>query len=111
MIQDVEKLGTELHIESLRDTANVVVLEQGEIQLGDARARNNIPPRIAAQVVAVRKHGCDWRPIRWLSAGRELVAIRLPPRKIGRCWDAKAVRLDVVVRIPRIGQGPASRTA
>ena len=37
MIQDVEDLGTKLHVKIFRDTLDAIVLEDGEVQIRDAR--------------------------------------------------------------------------
>src|SRR5258708_38873867 len=52
MIENVEYLRTELNVESLRDTLDVIVLKQREVQRGDAWANQDVAPCIAAKVEA-----------------------------------------------------------
>ena len=61
MIEDIENLGAELDVEPLRDALDVVVFEQGKIQLCDTRTNQDVSPRIAAQIEALRINGCDRR--------------------------------------------------
>ena len=49
MIQNVEKLGTELCIEAIRDPLDVVVLEQGEIELRQSWSNECVPAEVAAK--------------------------------------------------------------
>jgi len=48
VIQDVEELYAKLHVETLRDSGNVVVLEHREVQILQSWANNAIAPGIAA---------------------------------------------------------------
>src|SRR5438270_13095604 len=50
MIENVEDLSAELHVESLRDSLDVIVLEQREVQRSDSRAYQNIASRVSAKV-------------------------------------------------------------
>ena len=100
MVQDVKYLGAELHVEVLRDAPDVVVLEDGKIQIGDARADQDVSARIAAEVEA-------------LQVGKipALTIIRSKKGSIRRSGHGKALGLNVVIGIPGIRQGLASRPA
>src|SRR3984893_10887576 len=52
MIENVEDFSTELHVESLRNPLDIVILKQGEVQFGQARADQAIATSITAQVKA-----------------------------------------------------------
>jgi len=52
MVHDVEHLQPELHIEILRNSLNLVVLEHREVEIPDTGTRQNIAARIPAQVEA-----------------------------------------------------------
>src|SRR6266403_350212 len=101
MVQDVKDLGAELHVEVLRDTPDVVILEDGKIQVGDARTRQDISARIATEV--------------WTSQISDtvpsLTIIRSPKSRIGCSGDCKALCLDVVVRISWISEALTSGAA
>src|SRR5207253_1120965 len=49
MIQNVEKLGTELRIEAIRDPLDVVVLEQGEIEVRQSWSNECVSSQVAAK--------------------------------------------------------------
>src|SRR5258708_5765939 len=55
MIENVEDLGAELYVELFRDALDVVVLKQGEVQLGYSRTHQNIATGIAAKVEASQR--------------------------------------------------------
>src|SRR5260370_31686441 len=67
MVHDVKDLHAELDVEILRDAFYAVVLEHGEVQIGDARTDQDIATCIASEVEALREHGGDrrWVWIRW----------------------------------------------
>src|SRR5882757_295954 len=100
MVQDVKDLGAELHVEVLRDTPDVVILEDGKVQVGDARTRQDISARIAAEVKALQ--------IGEISA---LTIVRGKKSSVRRSGHGKALGLNVVVGISGIRQGLASRPA
>src|SRR3989440_7319183 len=54
MIQNVEKLGTELRIEAIRDPLDVVVLEQGEIEVHQSWSDECVPAQISAEDNGIR---------------------------------------------------------
>src|SRR6267378_4858194 len=100
MVQDVKYLGAELHVEVLRDAPDVVVLEDGKIQVGDAGANQDVSARITAEVEA-------------LQVGKisSLTIIRVKKGSIRRSGHGKALSLDIVVRISGIRQRLASSHA
>ncbi len=49
MIKNVEKLGAKLNIEAIRDPLDVVVLEQGEIEVHQSGSDECVPSEVAAQ--------------------------------------------------------------
>ena len=49
MIQNVEKLRTKLGIEAIRDSLDVVVLEQGEIEVYQSGSDECVPAQVAAK--------------------------------------------------------------
>src|SRR5260221_2351335 len=53
MIQDVEDLGTKLHVEIFRDALDAIVLEDGEVQIRDARTDQDVSAGIASEVEAL----------------------------------------------------------
>ena len=61
VIENVENLGAELDVEPLRDSLDVVVLEQGKVQRCDTGTYQDVAAGITAKVEALRKNGCDWR--------------------------------------------------
>src|SRR5580765_3530199 len=85
VVQDVEDLGPELYVEILRDTPDVIVLKDGQVQTSDAWADQNIPTRIAAEIEALQVGQIPALTI----VGREKCGIR-------RRWNRKALRLDVI---------------
>ena len=101
MVQDVKDLGAELHIEVLRDTPDVVILEDGKVQVGDARTRQDIPARIATEV----------RTSQIGDTVPSLTIIRSPKGRIGCSGNRKALGFDVVARISGICKGLASGSA
>jgi hypothetical protein len=77
MIENVEDLGAELNVESLRDPLYVIVFEQGEIQRCDAWTHQDVAPCVAAKVKARQ----SWEPTRSVKSrvlgvvDRDLVSI------------------------------------
>jgi len=57
MIQDVKNLGTELHVEILRDTLDAIVLEDGEVQIRDAWADQDVPAGVASKIETLQVGG------------------------------------------------------
>src|SRR5437660_425691 len=53
MIQDVEELRAELHIESLRDFRDVRVLEYREINCSESRPIQTVASRVTHEILAV----------------------------------------------------------
>src|SRR5229473_757832 len=116
VIQNVEDFRSELNVESFRNTLDVIVLEQREVQGGDAWTNQNVAPGIAAKV----KTWQSWEPtgsvksrilgvvdrdlvaVRVNQTGRHRIAVGIPESKVGRRWNLEALRLDVVRWVPRI---------
>ena len=55
MIENIKHFRAELHVEVLRDSPDLVVLEHGEVQIGDPRTNQDIAARIAAKVETLWK--------------------------------------------------------
>jgi len=109
VIKDVENLHAELHVEVFRDSLDVVVLEHGKVQVGYPRADENVTPRIASQIEALRKRGKNGRSSRGvLGTGRRRVAIRIPKVRVWCRGNGKALCFDVRRRVARICQCLAS---
>src|SRR5580692_993614 len=53
MVQDVEKFRSKLDVEALRDFGNVIVLENGEIQVEQSRTNQPVATRVAEKVCAI----------------------------------------------------------
>jgi hypothetical protein len=94
MIQNIEDLGPELHIEGFRNLPNVIVLEKRNIEVEEARSRYDVATRIAQKIETL-----------------ELRRIALTGIAIGivegggrRCGDCEALGLDVVIGISRINK-------
>lgn len=100
MIENIEHFQAELDVEVLRNSADMGVLKDGEVQAGHTRADQNIAAGIAAQVEALQRGGID----RAAEARRRGVAIRTPKRRVGGGWYGEALRLDVVGRVAGIGK-------
>src|SRR5882762_1386412 len=100
MVQDVKYLGAELHVEVLRDAPDVVVLEDGKIQVGDAGADQDVSARIAAEVEALQVVKIP-----------ALTIVRAKKCSVRRSGHGKALGLHVVIGIPgickRLASGPA----
>ena len=112
MIENIENLGAELEVEPLRDPSDVVVLEQRKVQRRDTRADQDVPPRIAAKIEALRKRSQDWRLEWWpwsrLGIRGRCVAVCRPGIHIARPGrDNETIGLDVVDRIPRVRERTA----
>src|SRR2546427_7125948 len=104
VIQNVEDLRTELHVESLRDPFDVIVFKQREVQRCDARADQNVAAGIAAQVVT------QWEGHGSPDAWWHRIAILVPKCHIGSGGYGEALSLNVVRRISggrkRLAAGP-----
>ena len=87
MIQDVKDLHAELYVEILRDSLDVVVLEHREVQIGNARAYQDISPGISAQIETLKGSGISSH------------TIRVPEGGIRGSRNSKTLRLDVIVGI------------
>src|SRR6266481_160635 len=104
MIQDVEDLGTKLHVEILRDALDAIVLEDGEVQIRDAWADQDVPAGVASKIETLQVGG---------SGGQvATLTIICNKKRSVRCrGDGEALGLDIVVRVPRICKSFASGTA
>src|ERR1700682_2897109 len=47
VVQDVENLSAKLHIETLRDPFDRIILKQRKVEIREARASKDVAPRIA----------------------------------------------------------------
>ena len=92
MIENVEDLSAELHVESLRDSLDVIVLEQREVQRSDARAYQNIASRVSAKV----ETGQGREPRRPVKSG----ILRVVDRNLVAISVDQTGRHRVAVRIP-----------
>src|SRR5690348_9706208 len=90
-------------VEVLRNAADVVVLENGEVRFRNAGTDQHIAAGIAAEVEAEREgHGNA------SVTGRRLVTVGLPKGQVGSGWNCETLGLDVVGGISRIGEGLAT---
>ena len=90
MVQKIEELGSELDIEGVRNSLDLVVLQQGRIEIYKSRTDQRIPPQISAKR--------DW--IWHGEAFRFDVVVRVPmvdertaARGRNQVWDIN-VRID-----------------
>ena len=100
MIENIEHFHTELDVEVLRNSADMGVLKDGEVQAGHTRADQNIAAGIAAQVESLQRGGID----RAADARRRGVAVGIPKRRVGSGWYGEALRLDVGGGVAGIGK-------
>jgi len=107
MIENVEHFHTELDVEVLRNSADMAVLKDGEVQAGHTWADQTIAAGIAAQIEALERGGIDWAA----EARRRGVAIRIPKRRVGSRGYGEALRLDVVGGVAGIGSRCATGSA
>src|SRR2546427_2643255 len=91
VVHNVEDLGAELHVEVLRDTLDVVVLEHREVQIRDAWADQDVPACIASKIETLQVGSIAASTI-----------ICSPKGSVGSSGDGEALRLDVVVGVARI---------
>ena len=49
MVQKIEELGSELDVEGVRNSLDLVVLQQGRIEIYESRTDQRIPPQISPQ--------------------------------------------------------------
>src|SRR5258707_8675571 len=107
MIHDVEHLHAELEVEIFRDALNPVVLEDGEIEAGDARAIYDVAPGIATKVEAPQVSGWE-RPSRVSARDnvcrRRRITISVKECLARRDRNPEAVDIDVVCGISRMGR-------
>ena len=104
MIENIKHLHAELYVEVLGDFPDLVVLENREIQIGSARANQDVAASISAKVEALQRG----RVNRSRETGWRRVAVGGPIRGIGRSGDGETLRLDVVVGVAGIGERRAS---
>src|SRR5258708_7029328 len=108
MIENIKHLHTELYVEVFRDSLDLVVLEHGEVQIGDARTVHDIAARITTKIEALRERGQERGStrVRRLRVRRCWIAIRIPKGGLaGPCWcdrDGEAIRLDIILGMARI---------
>ena len=77
MIQNIEKLRAELHVEVLGNFSNAIILEDRKIEIGKAGSNQDIAPGVATKVEAL-----------WIGA-KAGIAIRVIER-LG--WEQSAPR-------------------
>src|ERR1700686_2210312 len=87
-IQDIEELRPKLHVETLRDPLDVVVLEQRKIEVDESWPDHRVAAGIAKKVRAGARYPREWRAQRGDSGSGH--------RK------TEAVELNVVVGVPGI---------
>src|SRR5712691_5755538 len=104
VIENIEDFRSELNVESFGNALDVIVLEQREVQRGDAGAEQNVAAGIAAQVETCRERN------RRADAWWQGIAILVPKCHVGSCGDRKAFGLDVMSGIARIREGLATRS-
>src|SRR5215469_149200 len=124
VVENIEYLRAELHVEVLRDPANVIVLEDGEVHVHQSRTNQDVAAGITTQVeTGIR--GQPWSSVKgWILRvpDNNLVAVRVdqavwhgvavlvPKRRSRRCGNGETLGFNVVGRISRISQGLASGT-
>src|SRR6202162_387175 len=105
MIQNVEHLHAKLHVEIFGDALDLVVLEDGEIQVRHSGAIEDVAARIAPQVEAAQVS----RRQRAAKSRRSRGAIGIEEGLIGSHWKAGALALSIVCTIARISRGATAR--
>jgi hypothetical protein len=86
VVQDIEELGTELNIESFRNSCHAKILEDGEVDRGQSGTVQAIATGIAEQI---RASACDRRQ---RSAKRSALG-----GDIGsRLWQRKAIEVEII---------------
>src|SRR6266849_4019023 len=109
MIENVKEFRPELYGEVLRNLLDRLVLKNGEIQVRRPRPSQEIAARSATKIEA-----CQGREVsliddpppkgRWCQ-----IAVGRPKRGVGCGGDRKALSLDIVVGVPRIGERCTTR--
>ena len=89
MVQHIEELRPKLNIEILGDAADVIVLEEREVKIGQAWANHDVAACIASDVEALQV----------VNIAQKLIAICRPESRVRRSRYRKAGCLDVVGRI------------
>src|SRR6516164_5272860 len=94
MIQNIKELRPKLNVEVLRNPPDVIVLEDREIQIRQPWPNHNVTAGITPKVEADR---IWFRRIRarTVHADGRGVAVSIPIRRAGRCWNREAVGVDV----------------
>ena len=85
MVENVEDLGAELNVESLRNFLDVVVLEEREVQGGNSRSDQNVAACVAAKIEAPQISGCERSP----QTRRSRVAVGAENAWLGAVGTAK----------------------
>src|SRR6266404_3651029 len=104
MVHDVEHLDAKLHVEILRDSLNAIVLEDGEVQTGDARTDQDVAAGVASKIETLQVGG---------GGGQipTLTIICSKKRSVGCSWDGEALGLDILVPVSGICKGFAPGAA
>src|ERR1700730_13117776 len=88
-VQDIEECGAELHIETLRNSPDGIVLEDREIEVNQARPRDDVAPGISPKVETLKE-----RRVADVS-----IAIRIIERLIRGCGNSETLRLNVIIGV------------
>ena len=96
-IENVEKLGPELHVKVFRHPSNTIVLKDRKVEIREAWSNHDIAPGIATQIGALRVR-------------KALIAICIVEMLARGRWYRETFALDVIVRIPGIDQRLTTRT-
>ena len=98
MIEDVENFKSDLGIEVLGNSFEIIVFEQRRIKIYQARPSQDVSPHVAAEIVTLRFGALSGIAIRRI-------------KSVGwRRWYPEAPGFDIVVGIPWIDRCVASRT-
>ena len=113
MVENIKHLHAELHVEGFRDSLNLIVLKDGEVEVGDTGTLNDVASGITSKIEArQRRKRRGARVINgYPQARRRRIAIGRPKSRIGRGGDGEAFRFNVIAGVSGISQTLASRSA
>src|SRR5882672_815991 len=124
MIHNIEEFSSELHIETLRNSLDRLILENGKIQIRRSRSVQEIARGIASKIETCQRRQPSWRRVAGISSDRvtrikgvetvpeawwRRIAVGVPKSQVGSGRNGKALGLDVVSRISRIDETRAIR--
>ena len=98
MIEEIKDLHPKLYVEVLRDLPDVIVLEDGKVQVGKAWTHQNIPTGIPAKVEASQIPCREWAAE---TRGRRITEL-VEEGRVGCGGHGEALGLDVIVGVPGI---------